>query len=79
MVHRAFIQTQTWANSGIVIIPVTAQIEFGWKLQGNAYFPETTDDDIAPYCIINPIMWVQMQLCCICLMNGLVYRFLWLW
>ena len=73
--RRAFIQIKIWLNEDTTIIPVTELIAFGLKLQGNTNFPETTDDYIALYSIINLISCECKCNCvkrCGCLLNGLV-------
>ena len=73
--QRSFVQINTWANACVAIIPVLDPLQFGWKREGNMYFPETTDDDIAPCSVINLISCQCKYKChkrCGCCTNGLV-------
>ena len=48
-------------------------IATGWKREGNSYFPETNNDDIAPLSVINlESCQCKHVIRCGCLMNGLM-------
>ena len=51
--RRSFIQINIWANACTATIPVLDPLQYGWKREGNSYFPGTTNDDIAPFSVIN--------------------------
>ena len=73
--QRSFVQINIWANACVAIIPVLDPLQFGWKRESNMYFPETTDDDIAPCSMINLISCQCKYKChkrCGCWTNGLV-------
>ena len=73
--RRSFIQINIWANACKATIPYLDPLEYGWKRDGNFFFPETTDDDIAPFSVINLVSCQCKLKCnkrCGCFINGLV-------
>ena len=74
--HGAFVkQINLWANACTATIPVLDPLQYDWKREGNLYLPETTNDNIAPFSVINLVSCQYKHKCnkrCGCLMNGLV-------